>query len=206
MQKAQKELSELEEIAESERKDLLAERSRSVARIDELEDSNLELAVVNEDLKAERGHLLEVIADLENGLKEASRIPKSVGRINPDQILESVYPRLQFDDDFMENLNTYFRDWRPVMLDLWRLHNQDPALRQRAIKGLSVGDKVRVMEVRDHVPTGDPDAGDLGRLYWAKLPDGRLLVALHRKRDNDEQVRYLERFAQRCLVVARQTA
>jgi hypothetical protein len=62
------------------------------------------------------------------------------------------------------------------------------------------------MEVRDRVPTGDPDAGDLGRLYWAKLSDGRLLVALHRKRDNEEQVRFLERFAQRCLAEAKRTA
>jgi hypothetical protein len=90
MQKAQKELTDLEVIAESERQDFLADRLLSAERIQELEDSNLELAALNEDLGAERRDLIETITDLETSLKEASRIPKSVGRINADQLLEAV--------------------------------------------------------------------------------------------------------------------
>jgi hypothetical protein len=166
------------------------------ARADELRTVEAELGRRAEQSIAEHSRLQARIDQLEAGQQEATQEAEDRLRVHgsgrhPDVLgcfLADVFPRLRIDAASVEQVESEFPDPRTLYKLLGRLERREDVPR----KGTSFP---QLMEAVDHVPTGNPDCAAMGRVYTRPLPDGRLWVFVHRKRNDNAQQQFMKRIA-----------
>ena len=175
--RAAQELAEEAEGAKSElqRKYLDVERQERETAL-----SLKSLQNAHSELQAE---FLEVQQERADRHRRGNAAPAQ-DRLHP---LQEFCPRLVFDTETLAIIDDQFRsrgELYDVLLDL------DRNTRRYLTKTTGSGD---VHEVARHIATGQ--CSDRGRVYFRRLDERRLFVAVHVKRDKKEQSRFISRFA-----------
>jgi hypothetical protein len=183
-------ISDLEaRLAESERVrlELSTEVDQALDWISDHEDNI-------RSLEQERSELLERLEESEEKLsREMSSSVPARKRARDNPLRTRAWRRLVLDDLTLEAMNDpgQFKLLPDLLELLFRLDKGDV--------GSRCWDGTPVFEVNEHVNTGVKSAENLGRVYYAKKDDGRLLVFAHRKVDEKRQRQFVKRISSRAI-------
>lgn len=179
-----------QDLAEEMEAEVIAVR----AKLLEARQTAVAAEAANQDLVSRNQELQGQVRNLqrENDQEQADRqrVASKTRRVGGlEQLLNCAFPRLAFTPESVEELEREFPNPRAVYDVLRRLDRED-ALPQVRIRD-------DLFEVREHIATGNPSCADMGRVYTRRLPDGRVSVFVHRKRDDKDQQQFFDRVARR---------
>ena len=92
------------------------------------------------------------------------------------------FKRLCFDRSAVETIAKQFFDHQPLFSVLTQLDKVE-TVEFRRLSSVGKG----WCEINKRIQTGQKGTGNLGRIYYHPLPDGRQFVVVHRKQDEKEQ-------------------
>jgi hypothetical protein len=184
-----------------------AEQDRDRAQA-ELNSRQAELAAARSDIADYEKLFTENDREKERAVAEADRANKRLAEISREQIataaaksalskprrpedllasmVNRLWKRLCLHPDSMASLLADFCQWKAVFRVLTDLDDKTKSPPAERFQNLEV------YEVRDHISTGR-DA--MGRVYYRRLPDDRLWVFIHRKKNDNHQESFVRRIA-----------